>query len=329
MPRSTLRFRAQIVRNSGDRVRDFQIQSSGRGSSGRTSSATRKAPGRFTTGPRRPQTRTNGRKGKRQTLAERADKYALYQKSVQDPEGDVIRVRRMYERLYGRTPRTMREDFCGTAAYACAWVAAHRENHAWGVDLDSEPLDWGRAHNVSKLRPEQVRRLHLLQDDVRTARTPKVDVVVAFNFSFFLFKERGELLRYFKSCRAALARDGIFVIDAYGGPESMQKNIERRRVGGFTYLWEQARFDPITHDASCYIHFEFRDGSKLHRAWGYHWRLWTVAELRDLLDDAGFSDTTVYWEGTDTRTNEANGVFRPRAHAEEDPAWITYLVAKK
>lgn len=269
------------------------------------------------------------RRAARPRAASRADRYALYQEAVQDPEGDVIRVRRMFERLHGRTPRTLREDFCGAAAFACAWAAAHRDNRAWGVDLDPEPLAWGRAHNLARLRPEQAARVQLLQGDVRSARTPKVDVLAAFNFSFFLFKERPELLRYFRRCRAALARDGMLVLDAYGGPEAMEKRKERRRCEGFTYVWEQARFDPITHDASCYIHFEFRDGSKLPRAWGYHWRLWTIPELRDLLAEAGFRETTVYWEGTESETNEPNGIFRPRARAEEDPAWIAYLAAKK
>ena len=275
--------------------------------------------------PRRPP----AKRGRRATLAERADRYALYQVAVQDPEGDVVRVRRMYERLHGRAPRTLREDFCGAAAFASAWVAAHRENRAWGVDLDAEPLAWGRDHNVAKLRPEQAARLRLLQGDVRTTRTPRVDVLAAFNFSFFLFKERGELLRYFRRCHAALGREGMMVLDAYGGPEAMEKRSERRRCEGFTYVWEQASFDPITHDASCYIHFEFRDGSKLPRAWGYHWRLWSIPELRDLLAEAGFSASTVYWEGTESETNEPNGIFRPRARAEEDPAWIAYLAAKK
>ena len=97
-----------------------------------------------------------------------------------------MRVRRMYERLNGRSPRTMREDFCGTAAFAAAWVQAHRENRAIGVDLDPDPLDWGRRHNLARLRPEQARRITLIQDDVRTAPRPKVSVLVAFNFSFFL-----------------------------------------------------------------------------------------------------------------------------------------------
>jgi hypothetical protein len=263
------------------------------------------------------------------TMAERADRYELYQQSVQDPEGDVTRVRRMYERLNGRSPRSMREDFCGTAAFATAWVQAHRDNRAIGVDLDPEPLEWGRRHNLAKLRPEQARRITLLQEDVRTAHASKVDVLVAFNFSFFLFKQRAALLDYFKRCHAAVKSDGIFVLDAYGGPESMEKRREKRRIGSFTYIWDQYSYDPITHDASCHIHFEFRDGSKIERAWSYHWRLWTIAELRELLVEAGFRSTEVYWEGTELETNEPNGIFRPRKHADEDPAWVAYLVAAK
>jgi len=283
----------------------------------------------FVNGGRIRRKRPTGRGRREPTLAERADRYVLYQKAVQDPEGDVVRVRRMYERLYGRTPRTLREDFCGTAAFAAAWVKAHRENRAIGVDLDPDPLDWGRRHNLAKLRPEQARRIALLQEDVRTARTPKVDVLVAFNFSFFLFKQRAALLDYFRHCHAHVKNDGIFVIDAYGGPESMEKRRERRRVGNFTYIWDQHSYDPITHDASCHIHFEFRDGSKIERAWTYHWRLWTIAELRELLSEAGFASATVYWEGTEAATNEPNGIFRPRKRAEEDPAWVAYLVAAK
>ena len=283
----------------------------------------------FVNGGRLRRGKTAGRRNQRPTLAERADRYVLYQKSVQDPEGDVIRVRRMYERVNGTAPRTLREDFCGTAAFAAAWVEAHRDNRAIGVDLDPEPLDWGRRHNLEALRDDQLRRITLLQDDVRTARTPKVDVLVAFNFSYFLFKQRAAMLEYFRRSHAHVKSDGIFVIDAYGGPESMQQRKERRRVGGFTYIWDQHRFDPITHDATCHIHFEFRDGSKIERAWTYHWRLWTIGELTDLLTEAGFASTTVYWEGTEAETNEGNGIFRPRKHAEDDPAWIAYIVAAK
>ena len=61
--------------------------------------------------------RATQRSGRR-TQAERADRYALYQEAVQDVEGDVTRMQRMYQRHFGRAPALLREDFCGTAALA-------------------------------------------------------------------------------------------------------------------------------------------------------------------------------------------------------------------
>ena len=118
------------------------------------------------------------------------------------------------------------------------------------------------------------------------------------------------------------------ILDVYGGPEAQERREERRECEDFTYVWDQDCFDPITHASTCLIHFEFPDGSELRDAFRYRWRLWSIPELRDLLVECGFSQTTVYWEGTEKRTNEPNGVYRPRKHAEDDPAWVAYLTAK-
>jgi hypothetical protein len=50
-------------------------------------------------------------------------------------------------------------------------------------------------------------------------------------------------------------------------------------------------------------------------------------ELRELLIEAGFA-SAVYWEHR-SRDQRPNGIFRPRKRAEEDPAWVAYLVAAK
>ncbi len=273
--------------------------------------------------------RTRSTRGQPGSRVRRADKYELYQRSVQDPEGDVSRIRRTYQRHFGRAPRRLREDFCGSAALSCAWVAAHRQNRAWGIDLDPEPLRWARRHNLAGLRPNQAERVTLLEGDVLDVRSPAADVLVAFNFSFFLWKTRRELLRYFRRARGRLAREGLFLIDAYGGPEAQERREERRPMGGFTYVWDQDRFDPITHETTCLIHFEFPDRSRLSRAFRYDWRLWTLPELQELLAEAGFSRVEVQWEGTDRRTGEPNGVYQVRKHAEDDPAWVAYLVARR
>ena len=264
---------------------------------------------------------------RRRTLAQQADRHALYQESVQDPPVDVALVRRLFRKHYGRDPRVLREDFCGTAAMACAWVAAHRENRAFGVDLDPDPLEWGLRHNVSKLSDAQARRVKLLEGDVRKVSHTRVDVTVAFNFSYFVFQRRNDLIEYFRKARSTLRRQGIFVLDLYGGPESQRCLTETREHDHFDYVWDQDLFDPIQQHAVNHIHFEFPDGSRLPRAFTYDWRLWSIPELREALMDAGFRRTEAYWERTDHASDEGSGVYYQTERASDDPAWVTYLSA--
>ena len=261
------------------------------------------------------------------TQAQAADKYALYEKSVQQPEADVALVSRIYRKHFNKAARTMREDFCGTAVFAYEWVRNHPENRAWGIDLDPEPIEWGRQRHGPRLDEEQAKRLALIQGDVLDVRHEPVDVTAAFNFSYFLFDSRDALRNYFEVARKTLNEDGLFIIDVYGGGEAQKPQEERREVDGFTYVWDQHEFEPIHHKVTNFIHFEFKDGSRMRRAFRYDWRLWTIPELRELLAEAGFSETEVYWEGTDGETGEGNGVFRICERAPEDPAWICYIAA--
>jgi SAM-dependent methyltransferase len=268
-----------------------------------------------------------GRKKKSRTEARRADKYDLYQRAVQVPESDVRFLRRIFKRRFGRSARSLREDFCGAAALCCSWVEAHPKNLAFGVDLDPEPLGWGREHNLDGLRKKDARRVKLFEGDVRGVSHEKVDITVAFNFSYFLFKTRPELLRYFRKARTTLKDEGLFVLDVFGGSEAYRAMEEETDHGDFTYCWEQARYEPISNELLSHIHFEFPDGSRMKKAFSYDWRLWSIRELRELLEEAGFSKSEVYWEGTDTKTWEGNGVFTHRERAADDPAFVAYIAA--
>jgi len=269
------------------------------------------------------------KRAQRNREAQRADVYALYQEAVQDPEGDVTLVSRIFKRHFGRPPRLLREDFCGTAAMACAWVEHHSENRVWGVDLDPEPLKWGFEHNMSALSPDQAARVQLVEADVMEATHDLVDVTVAFNFSYFTFQTREQLLRYFKKAHSTLGDEGALILDLYGGSDAQKRMSETREHETFDYVWDQDVFDPINNRAVNYIHFEFSDGSRINRAFTYDWRLWSIPELRDALIEAGFSTTEAYWEQTDRSTNEGNGTYYRAEHAEDDPAWVAYVVGVK
>jgi hypothetical protein len=266
------------------------------------------------------------RRGER-PQAQGADKYELYEKAVQMPDADAALIERVFRNRYQFAPQRLREDFCGTAVFACEWVRRRATHRAWAIDLDPVPLESGRRRHVAALTPDQAARLRLIQGDVLRVRHEPVDVTVAFNFSYFLFRTRDELRGYFESARAGLAPEGLLLLDAYGGADAQRVQFEPRRIDGFTYIWDQHAFDPISHSVTNFIHFQFKDGSRLHRAFRYDWRLWTLPEIRELLLEAGFHDTQVYWEGTDRETLEGNGVFRPCRRAPHDPAWICYIAA--
>ena len=270
---------------------------------------------------------TNHRK---KTLAERADRHVLYEESVQDVAGEYKFVNRTFNKLRDRKARSLREDFCGTAGMCCEWVRRRKTNTAIGVDIDPEVLDWGRRHNLARLEPEIRQRVTLRQEDVCTVQVPDpVDIVLAMNFSYQIFKTRKKLGGYFSRVHDALADDGILFIDAFGGYEAFQEIREKRKYKGFKYIWEHASYNPINGDILCHIHFSFPDGSKLKRAFTYDWRLWTLPELQELLDEAGFARVTVYWEEADAKTGEGTGVYLPTTVGQADPGWVCFLVAEK
>lgn len=268
----------------------------------------------------------------RPTLAERADRHQLYEQSVQCAEGEIDFVDQTFRKLRGRKAQLLREDFCGTANVCCEWVQRGNKRRAIGVDLDPEVLAWGREHQLARLKPGQARRVELRQENVLTVATEPVDIVSAMNFSYWLFRERKDLKRYFRNVHRALKDDGVFFLDCYGGYDAHREIEEPREIGSgknaFTYIWDQAEFNPIDHEVTCHIHFEFRDGSRLDKAFSYTWRLWTLPEIRDLLAEAGFGKVTVYWQGWD-EDGEADGEFLPATRAAADAGWICYLTAEK
>lgn len=265
---------------------------------------------------------------RRPRMADTADKYELYEQAVQDVEQECEFIRDTFRELRGREALSFREDFCGTASAACEWVRHGPRHTAIGVDLDPEVLDWGRRHRVARLDEEQRSRVKLIQGNVLDTPSIPVDVVGAFNFSYFVFKERAQLRDYFRAARDALVADGLFFLDAFGGYEAFEEMKEKTKYDGFTYIWDQAEYYPVTGDMVCHIHFKFPDGSKMKRAFSYDWRLWTLPEIREVLVEAGFRKVTVYWEGTD-EDGEGNGEFYPEERGEADAGWIVYIVAEK
>jgi len=267
------------------------------------------------------------------SLATSADRHLYYQHAVQDVESEIDFVEQTWSELRERPAAYLREDFCGTANTACEWVIRDETHYATGIDLDESVLEWGSLYNLSALDDEQLERIELLNEDVLKTRPGLADIILAMNFSYYLFLDRDDLREYFANTLDGLVSDGILFLDAYGGYEAPMDLTEPREcVDGegndFTYIWEQASFNPIDSCMTCHIHFEFSDGSRMENAFAYRWRLWTLPEIREVLYEAGFSRVDIYWEGTDEENNEGNGIYTPSEIGDADPGWVCYIVAQ-
>jgi SAM-dependent methyltransferase len=258
-----------------------------------------------------------------------SDPYELYELSVQEPSVDCEVVLQFWKELRGRRPRTLREDFCATAITAIEWVRSNRLHSAVGIDLDPVVLEQAHRRVKHRLKPRQRSRLQLIEGNVLEVETEPMDCILATNFSYYTFKSRRTMKRYFRRVRDALVDDGLFILDAYGGSDAFLELKEKREVDGFTYVWDQSHYNPVTGDVVNHIHFRFPDGTRINRAFTYEWRLWTLPELREILSEAGYSDVTVYWEGTDEETDEGNGEWSVTKTGEACAGWVAYIVAEK
>lgn len=259
---------------------------------------------------------------------EHFDKYKYYLRAVQSPDSDVEFFRDTYKTLRGKPAKTLREDFCGTFAISCEWVKLETNHLACGVDLDPEPLEYGRANHLSHLSEEQRGRVRLVERNVLSHELPVSDIIVAVNFSYFIFKTRNRMREYFENCLRTLSDSGILILDCFGGSACHEPNEEEIEHEDFSYFWDQDTFNPITNEAMFHIHFKIKGEPRRDKVFSYDWRLWSLPELRELLLEAGFSKVTTYWEGTDA-DGEGNGEFTPAEVGEACETWIAYLIAER
>ncbi|XWS52868.1 hypothetical protein CRYUN_Cryun11dG0109300 [Craigia yunnanensis] len=170
------------------------------------------------------------------------------------------------------------------------------------------------------------------------SKIPARDIVCAFNYSCCCLHRHVELVLYFKHVLESLSKKGgIFVMDLYGGTSSKQSLRPQRRFSNFTYTWEQAEFDIIGRKTRISLHFHLqKQQKKLLHAFSSSWRLWSLSEIKDCLEEAGFLSVH-FWlqkmpDTTESRSIEGFGIGRDLKHEEvksfqQEDAWNAYIVA--
>ncbi|KAL3518530.1 hypothetical protein ACH5RR_021119 [Cinchona calisaya] len=172
---------------------------------------------------------------------------------------------------------------------------------------------------------------------MKDSQLPERDIVCAFNYSCCCLHKRQELVLYFKHALSILnKRGGIFVMDLYGGTSSECELRMQRRFPNFTYIWEQAEFDVLQRKTRISLHFNLqKQKKKLRHAFSYSWRLWSLPEIRDCLEEAGFRSVH-FWmrsmpNSKEIRNIDGFGVGRDIKYEEvtsfqQQDSWNAYVV---
>ncbi len=234
------------------------------------------------------------------------DALDCYELCVQSPAHAVA----LLLAAHGGVPSVLREDFSGTAAVSREWLAqaARRGDanaRALAVDHDGATLERAaaRAREAGLAERFEVR----CSDCIAATDADPADVIFVGNFSIGFIHQRRRLVEYLGASRERLVRSsrapGVFVCDTYGGASAYRRGLDRRRFPGrghevVYYTWIQESADPITAMVTNSISFDIeRDAEiveRLPRVFVYHWRLWSIAELREAMFEAGFRAVEVH-----------------------------------
>lgn len=274
------------------------------------------------------------------------DPHDLYERSVTNPDALLAFILAAYAEASAAGPKVLREDFSGSAALAKHFAASSRARRAIAVDRDPIPL----AHAAGP-------RMTLVLADVLEAKD-RADIIAATNFSLGYWHTRTTLISYLRHARTCLARRGLFLADMYGGHTALRtgswtRTIRHPQLGTFLYRWNQLEADPTTGLVRNSIDFGVtprvkkksikRSATKsapaiewTRNAFTYHWRLWSMPELRDALTEAGFKSIDFYDSLGDAIDHRGNAYIRPLRPEPAskgfgipmDKDWVIYTVAR-
>ena len=273
-------------------------------------------------------------------MTQTAHKLDRYRLAVQHPDAECAFLQRVYEHYFpGQWATRLREDFSGTCAISAAWVTLDDDHRALAIDHHGPTARWADRF-LRRHLGQRADDVLLYEADVCDITSPRCDITAALNFSALAFHDRPGLHHYLKHARKSLARQGLLVLDVFGGPGAMRPQTQTRLITPrphegippFGYQWEQRKFDPIQNRLDCRIHFP-PPGSgpgRLGRgAFHYDWRLWSLPELTELMREAGFADAQVWCDTFDPAIGQSDGLYQPAPPMNGREDWVAYVVGVK
>jgi len=256
----------------------------------------------------------------------------LYELCVTEP----IRLIRFLDAAHGRKPKILREDFSGSGALARCWAGSHRSRSSIAVDIDPGVLALAAAQQ--RVSPEVA--------DAKRSKS-RADIIAATNFPIGYQQSRAALIQYLRNAKKSLKPGGIFVCDLYGGRDAFSpgKIIQMLRAPNANpwsgelveYTFEQRAADPLSGLVLDALHFRVWKNSnkskkpdlELRDAFVYHWRLWSLTELADVMKESGFRTIEIYDRLGDAL--DSTGKLHLRPVDQDNPLdenWVVYAVAR-
>jgi hypothetical protein len=262
------------------------------------------------------------------------NRYDLYEIAVQCPPIEAA----FLDAVHGGSARVLGEDFAGPAGVSRAWLELGDDRLAIATDLDDQPLRHAVRRLVESQGQRVADRLTLRERDALEVGD-RADVIAALNFAACELHHRDRLLTYLRNALFRLEAGGVLVCDLYGGVDAMlpgsSDQVIETEGGELIYTWEQVEADATTSRVRNAIHFELPDGTTIDRAFEYDWRLWSPAELRDAMREAGFRSTEVYAQYGEAMDEDGRLVVEPISVDDLDlptPAlddqWVLYIVGR-
>lgn len=201
-------------------------------------------------------------------------KHQLYELAVTNP----LAMAGFLAAVHGAKPKSMREDFCGTAALARGWTLLANElnlpgSNQIGRGATSLGVDFDRS--VLKQIPD-VDGFRAVASDVLKCRV-KVDVIAATNFPVCYYHERSNLIRYLKHARACLNPRGILACDLFGGKDAFTPSTTRIKVPTLPSYMNERRLNAKSSKKT-----SVRVASKTKSNRNWFWYEWNQRECHSL-----------------------------------------------
>lgn len=229
------------------------------------------------------------------------NRHDCYEACLQSPSETV----RLLLALHGSQPTGLAEDFCGTAAVSRCWVDRVAGGRAIAVDADRPTVA------EAERRTSATSAIDFRACDVLDCGEP-CDALYVGNFSIGEFHDPTELSHYLEHARFRLRTGGVFLCDIYGGSSAFEigsvhrlHRFEHPEFGPvqIRYTWEQREADSGAAIVRNACHFRVQRAGQIvaefDDAFVYHWRLWSIAELKRAMRDAGFARVEIYGKDAD------------------------------